>query len=80
MMMIKNLAGTLQPGEVSEFVPWVDGGFIVLMDKREPADPSKYEQTKASFQERFLKNAREYVFMEWLRDRQRDAGLLAARG
>ena len=80
MMMIKNLAGTLQPGEVSEFVPWVDGGFIVLMDKREPADPSKYEQTKASFQERFLKNAREYVFMEWLRDRQRDAGLLSARG
>ncbi len=77
MMIIKNVSAQLQPGEVSDFVPWVDGGLIVLMEKREPPDPAKYQQTKATFEERYLKNAREYVFMEWLRDRQRDAGLQA---
>ena len=80
MMMIKNVAAQLQPGEASDFVPWIDGGLIVLMEKREPPDPGKYQQTKATFEERYLKNAREYVFMEWLRDRQRDAGLQSAKG
>ena len=80
MMMIKNVSAQLQPGEVSDFVPWIDGGLIVLMEKREPPDPANYQQTKATFEERYLKNAREYVFMEWLRDRQRDAGLQSAKG
>src|SRR5262249_15398740 len=39
MMMIKNVSAQLQPGEVSDFVPWADGGVILLMEKREPADP-----------------------------------------
>jgi hypothetical protein len=80
MVMIKNVSAQLQPGEVSDFVPWIDGGLIVLMEKREAADPVKYQQAKAEFDERYLKNAREYVFMEWLRDRQRDAGLGGAKG
>jgi len=75
IMIIKNAASQLQSGEVSDFVPWTDGGLIVLMEKREPADPAKYQQTKATFEERYLKNVREYVFMEWLRDRQHNAGL-----
>jgi peptidyl-prolyl cis-trans isomerase D len=75
MMMVKNMSALLQPGEVSDFVPWTDGGLIVLLEKREPPDPAKYQQTKATFEERYFKTAREYVFMEWLRDRQRDAGL-----
>ena len=80
MMLIKNISSQLQPGEVSDFVPSVDGGFIVLMEKRDPADPSKYEQSKAIFEKRYLESAREYVFMEWLQDRQRDAGLQSAKG
>jgi SurA N-terminal domain/PPIC-type PPIASE domain len=79
MMMIKNVAGPLQPGEVSDFVPWIDGGFIVLVDKREAPDPAKYQETKAKIEENYLKNAREYTFMEWLRDRQREAGLQSAK-
>jgi hypothetical protein len=75
MMMIKNVSAQLQPGEVSDFVPWIDGGLIVLMEKREPPDLAKYQQTKATFEERYMKTARKYVFMEWLRDRQREAGL-----
>ena len=75
MMMVKNVSAQLQPGEVSDFVPWIDGGLIVLMEKREPPDPAKYQQTKATFEERYMKTASEYVFMEGLRDRQREAGL-----
>ncbi len=80
MIVIKNIAGELSPGDVSDFAPWIDGGLIVIMDKRELPDPAKYQQAKATFAERYLKTAREYVFMEWLRDRQRDAGLQFARG
>jgi peptidyl-prolyl cis-trans isomerase D len=80
MMMIKNVAAQLEPGDVSAFMPWLDGGFIVLMDKKEPPDPAKFPETKAKLEERYLKNAREYVFMEWMRDRQRDAGLERAKG
>jgi peptidyl-prolyl cis-trans isomerase D len=80
LMMIKNIAGGLLPGEVSDFAPWIDGGMIVIMEKREPPDPAKYQQAKTSFEERYLKTAREYVFMEWLRDRKRDAGLQYGQG
>ena len=80
MILIKNLTGDLSPGEVSDFTPWVDGGLIVIMDKREPPDPAKYQQAKANFAERYLATAREWVFTEWLRDRQREAGLQYARG
>ena len=80
MMVVKNLAAQLPPGGVSDFSPSIDGGLIVLVDKREAPDPAKYQEAKAKFEERYLKTAREYVFMEWLRDRQRDAGLQYARG
>ena len=80
MMIIKNAAGQLQPGEVSDFTPWIDGGLIVLVDKRESPDPAKYQEAKTKFEERYLKSAREYVFMEWLRDRQRNSGLQNTSG
>jgi hypothetical protein len=80
MMMIKNIANQLQPGEVSEFVPWIDGGFIVLMEKREPPDPAKYQETRVKLVENYMENAREYVFMEWMRDRQRESGFQFAKG
>jgi peptidyl-prolyl cis-trans isomerase D len=80
MMVVKNIASQLPPGGVSDFSPSMDGGLIVLMDKRESPDPAKYQEAKAKFEERYLKTAREYVFVEWLRDRQRDAGLQYARG
>jgi peptidyl-prolyl cis-trans isomerase D len=75
MMIVKNVAGQLQSGEVSDFAPGIDGGVIVLMDKREPPDPAKYQEAKEKFEERYLKAAREYVFDEWLRDRQRSADI-----
>jgi peptidyl-prolyl cis-trans isomerase D len=79
MMMVKNVASQLQPGEVSDFAPGVDGGMIVILDKREAPDPAKYQDAKARFEDRYLKTAREYVFEEWLQDRKRDAGLAYAK-
>jgi peptidyl-prolyl cis-trans isomerase D len=78
--MIKNAAAQVQPGEVSDFVPTEDGGVIVLLEKREPPDPAKYQQGKVAFEERYLKGKRRIVFLEWLHDRQQEAGLQLAKG
>lgn len=75
MMLIKNAAARLQPGEVSDFVPSGDGGVLVALEKREPPDAAKYRENKAEFDERYLNGKQQVVFYEWLRDRQRDAGL-----
>ena len=73
--MIKNAASTLQPGEISDYITWEDGGLIVFLEKREPPDPAKYAENKAAFDQRYLNSKRQIVFYEWLRDRQREAGL-----
>jgi peptidyl-prolyl cis-trans isomerase D len=80
IMLVKNAAAQLQPGEVSDFAPWIDGGIIVLLEKREPPDPAKYQETKAKFEEDMLKRNRTIVFYEWLRSRQRDAGVEFGKG
>lgn len=74
---IRNAVAAIQPGEVSEFFPWEDGGIIAVLEKREPPDETKYREKKAAFEERILRNKREIVFYEWLRERQREAGLVA---
>ncbi|MEP7016094.1 MAG: peptidyl-prolyl cis-trans isomerase, partial [Verrucomicrobiota bacterium] len=78
LVAIKNISSRLEPGEVSEFMPWEDGGLITTLEKREPPDPATYTQSKSSFDERYLTNKQQVVFFEWLRDRQRDAGLISS--
>lgn len=80
LVSIKNGVAQIQPGEVSDFLPAPTGGLIVVLEKREPPEPAKYQQAKATFEERYLKNKREIVFFEWLRDRQNAAGLQFAQG
>ena len=80
MMLVKNAAAQLQPGDVTDFVPWADGGVIVFLEKRDPPDPAKYAQAKAKFEEEILKRNRTIVFYEWLHDRQRESGLQFAKG
>jgi len=76
LVAIKNAVAQINPGDVSDFFPWEQGGVIAVLEKREPADPAKYPEKKAAFDNRY----REIVFYEWLRDRQRDAGLQVSRG
>ena len=78
-LAVKNAAAQLQPGEVSEFFPSEDGGIIVVLEKREPPDEAKYQASKASFEQRILGNKRDLVFYDWLRERQREAGLFSSK-
>ena len=80
LVAIKNAVAEINPGNVSDFFPWEDGGVIAVLEKREPPDPTKYPESKAAFDQRYLGNKRTIVFHEWLRDRQRDAGLQFSRG
>jgi hypothetical protein len=75
---IKNAVAVLNPGEVSEFVPAGKGGLITVLEKRAPADPSGYASAKAQFASRYLPQERAVVFVEWLRDRRRAAGVSVA--
>jgi peptidyl-prolyl cis-trans isomerase D len=72
-------ASQTQPGEIGDFMPSEDGGLMVLVEKREPPDPKKYEAERAAFDEKLLRTKRDIVFNEWLHDAQRDAGLFAAK-
>jgi peptidyl-prolyl cis-trans isomerase D len=76
---IKSAVASLRPGEVSDLVPWQEGGLVVYLEKQEPPDQSKYQQAKVDFEKRILNNKREIVFAEWLRERQNEAGLRAER-
>jgi parvulin-like peptidyl-prolyl isomerase len=78
-LAIKNAIAQLQPGEVSEFFPSEDGGIIVVLEKREPPDEAKYQASKASFEQRILSSKRDLVFYDWLRERQREAGLFTSK-
>jgi peptidyl-prolyl cis-trans isomerase D len=77
--VIKRAVGDLSAGGVSEFWPATDGGLIVIVEKREPPDEAKVRESKAIFDERYLGNKRKFVFYEWLRERQREAGVLNSK-
>ena len=77
---IKSAVSELSPGEATEFIPSEKGGMIAVLEKREPLDPSGYEQAKAVFEERFVRGKRGVVFYEWLQDRRHAAGLEVSSG
>lgn len=74
--MIKSAVGMLNAGEVSEFTPVKAGGLIAVLEKREPADPSGYAEAKAQFESRYLLARRGAIFVEWMRDRRRNANVV----
>jgi hypothetical protein len=78
---IKNAVYAVNPGEVSEFVPTEKGGGLVaVLEKRAPADPSGYAAAKTQYETRYFSQRRAAVFVEWLRDRRRAAGVAVATG
>ncbi len=76
---VRNAVATLQAGDVSEFMPWEDGGVVAILEKRELPDETKFAQKRAAFDQKILSNKREIVFYEWLRERQMEAGIIAAK-
>src|SRR6266478_5451722 len=78
--MIKQAVAFLNAGEISDFVPSAENGFIAILEKREPsADPDAGEK-KAAFEKKLLDNKQRIVLYEWLHDRQQAAGLGSRKG
>jgi len=80
LIAIKNAMTYLNPGEMSDFLPSDDSGLIAILEKREPSADANDREKRAAFENRVLNNRRQIVFYEWLRDRQRDAGLQFSKG
>src|SRR5213593_817748 len=77
---IKEAVVFLNPGEISDFSPSGDSGFIAILEKREPSADANADEKKAAFERRLLDNKQRVVFFEWLRDRQQAAGLQFSKG
>lgn len=80
LQSIRSAVASLNPGEVSDFVPTAKGGLIAILEKRAPADPAGYVAAKTDFESRYFSQRRAAIFIEWLRDRRRAAGVTAATG
>jgi hypothetical protein len=77
---IKEAVAFLSPGEISDFSPSGNDGFVAILEKREPFADSDAGEKKAAFEKRLLDNKERIVFYEWLRDRQQAAGLQFSKG
>jgi SurA-like N-terminal domain/PPIC-type PPIASE domain len=78
--MIKQAVAFLNAGEISDFAPSAESGFIAILEKRErSADPDAGEK-KAAFEKKLLDNKQRIVLYEWLHDRQQAAGLGSRKG
>jgi hypothetical protein len=77
MQMIKSSLVELNPGEVTEFLPTAGGGVVAILERRAQPEAGAYEQTRSSFNARFLNSRKQIAFAEWLKERRRDAGVKA---
>jgi hypothetical protein len=77
---IKQAVAFLNPGEVSDFFPAGENGFVAILEKREPLANASASEKRAAFEKRLLDNKRRIVLMEWLRDRGQAAGLQFTKG
>lgn len=77
---IKNAVAFLSPGEISDFSPSGNDGFIAVLEKQESSANSDTGEKKAAFEKKLLDNKERIVFYEWLHDRQQAAGLQFSKG
>jgi peptidyl-prolyl cis-trans isomerase D len=77
---IKQAVAFLNAGEISDFFPAGENGFVAVLEKREQLAAANASEKKAAFEKRLLDNKRRVVLMEWLRDRGQAAGLQFTKG
>jgi hypothetical protein len=77
---IKEAVAFLGPGEISDFTPSGNDGFIAVLEKRETSADTDVGEKKAAFEKRIRDNKERIVFYEWLRERQQAAGLQFSKG
>jgi hypothetical protein len=78
--LIKQAVAFLNPGEIGDFFPMGENGFVAILEKREPPGEADASEKKATYEKRLLDNKRRIVLMEWLRDRGQAAGLQFTKG
>jgi hypothetical protein len=77
---IRSVVAPLEPGQVSDFTPVSQGGLIAVLEKRAPADPAGFATAKTTFETRYLTQRRGAAFVEWMRERRREAGVVVSTG
>src|SRR6059036_506494 len=77
---IKDAVAFLNAGEVSDFSPSGENGFVAVLEKREASTDANAAEKKAAFEKRLLDNKQRVVLYEWLHDRQQAAGLQSSKG
>jgi hypothetical protein len=77
---IKDAVAFLNAGEISDFSPSGENGFIAILEKREPSTDANADEKKAAFEKRLLDSKQRVVLYEWLHDRQQAAGLQGEKG
>ena len=80
LLTIKDAVLLLNPGDVTDFMPYGTDGLIAILEKREPLGDASAGEKNAAFQKRILENKERIVLVEWLRDRQQAAGLEFKKG
>ena len=73
--IIKNAVADLHSNEVTEPIPTSDGALVAVVENREPPDAALAAANRASLEERILQGKRAMIFVEWLRERRRAAGV-----
>ena len=77
---LEDAVAFLNPGEITDFSPAGENGFIAILEKREPSAGPNTGEKKAAFEKRLLDNKERIVLFEWLRERQQAAGLQLEKG
>jgi len=77
---IKDAVAFLNAGEISDFSPSGENGFVAVLEKREPSADANAGEKKAAFEKRILDNKQRIVLYEWLHERQQAAGLQSSKG
>ena len=78
--MIKQAVAFLNAGEISDFAPSAESGFIAILEKREPSGDPDTGEKKAAFEKKLLDNKQRIVLYEWLHDRQQAALQVSRKG
>lgn len=78
LAFIRQAVSQMEPGSVSDFVQMPNGGLVVALEKRAPLNPQEFAVARHGFEERALRGRQQVVFLEWLQDRRRAAGVVEA--
>lgn len=72
---IVGMSFTLTPGEISQFMPSRDGGFILHLNKFIPADDAKVKAAVAENQKELQRSHQSQAFEDWFRKQMQSAKL-----